>query len=319
MKIARNVFLLAFASVLLASCNKFSNGEVKTFPPRFLDEPFQIIEMNDNVDVRLRHSNADTAAGTIVITTGENLYENITTEIEKVKKSTSHNGFTDTVSYNKLVIRNDNTLDFLRPYDYPLETTVYYDTLLELILNSNANLVTDTLRGYYSWTHFTAMDSLSVTAFDSMAPNLNIRIYGGAGNFNVLTNCYRLVTHYQHGTSNLTLQGQVVRAETFGDYDCHGVIDGFDLEANLYHQVTNFGTNMILVRAFSQIVARNENIGHIYYVKYRKKAKTIIWGHWEDGHHWVPNDTIDSLFYCPQSITKLGVYRDSITSIKDRP
>ena len=312
---ARNVILLACVSLIFGSCHKFSNGDVTT-RTRQISEHFEIIEMYDNVDVKLRHSNADTIGGTIVITTGENLYENITTEIKETQKNVTHNGVTDSLVFNKLIVRNENTLDFLRPYDYPLEMTIYYDTLLELVFNSNGNIITDTLRGYNYWTDFSTSDG---GTFDTLKSNLTIRVHGGSGNFDVLTNCFRLMTHYQYGTSKLTLRGQAVRAETYGDYDCHGVIDGYDLEAISYHQVTSLGTNMIIARAFHQIIARNENIGHIYYVKYRKKAKTIIWGHWEDGHHWVPNDTIDSLFYCPQSITKLGVYRDSITSIKDRP
>lgn len=318
MKKALNVFLLACASFMLVSCHKFSNGEVKTFPPRLLNEQFQIIEMHDNVDVKLRHSTADTAAGTILITTGENLYENITTQIEEMKKSSTHNGITDTLSFNKLVIRNENTLDYLRPYNYPLEMTIYYDTLLELIFNSNGSVTTDTLRGYNHWSNFTSSDSLSLISTDSLTANLYLTVYGGSGDFDILANCYRLATHYQHGTSNLTLHGQATRAETYGDYDCHGIIDGFDLEAQLYHQVTSLGTNKIIVRSFDQIIARNENIGHIYYIRYYKKKETLIHGHMEEGH-WIAAHIIDSVYSCPQSLIRQGVYRDSITSIYDMP
>jgi len=315
MKKALNVILLACASIVFGSCNKFSNGEVST-KTRVLNEPFQIIEMCDDVDVILKHSNADTTAGTILITTGENLYDNISTEIEEVKKTVTHNGLTDTLSFNKLVIRNENTLSFLRPYDYILKMTVYYDTLYELDFNSNANILTDTLRGYDYWTHFSTNESINNISYDSLTANLNLYIYGGSGNYDILTNCFRLTTHYQHGTSNLTLHGLASRAETFGDYDSHGIIDGFDLEAYAYHHVTALGTNKITVRAFHQVIARNENIGHIYYVRYRKN------GSYQHGHivggHWVI-DTIDTVYICPESVTKRGAYKDSITSIYDMP
>ena len=272
--------------------------------------------MYDNVDVKLRHSNADTIGGTIVITTGENLYENITTEITEIKKNVSHNGVTDSLVFNKLIVRNENTLDFLRPYDYPLEMTIYYDTLIELVFNSNGNIITDTLRGYNYWTDFSTSDG---GTFDALKSNLTIRVHGGSGNFDVLTNCFRLMTHYQYGTSKLTLRGQAVRAETYGDYDCHGVIDGYDLEAISYHQVTSLGTNMIIARAFHQIIARNENIGHVYYVKYTKQGTYTHGGYHDENGHWHSAYLADTTYKCPASVTKRGAYRDNITSTYDRP
>lgn len=309
MKKPLNVILLVCAIVAFGSCNKFSNGDVKTTERHI--EPFQIVEMCDNVNVSLKHCNPDTSAGTIYIRTGENLIEHIGTEIEKVKIGVPHNGATDTLTFNKLIISNNNSLNFLRPYDYTLEMTVYYDTLFELIFNSNATITTDTLRGYNLWTNFT-------NTSDSLKSNLLLDVFGGSGDFTVLTNCYRLMTQYQHGTSNITLRGHAMRAETNGDYDCHGIIDGFDLEAHVYHQINSHGTNKIIARAFNQIIALNDNIGHIYYVTYVKPGKVIHWGHL-DSTGWINNDTVDTVYFCPQSITTTGAYKDSITAITERP
>lgn len=309
--------LLVCASLALGACNKLSNGDVIT-QTRNIDHPFQIIEMRDNVDVTLRHSNAENAAGTIIITTGENLIDNINTEIEEVKLHVTHNGINDSVVFNKLVIKNDNGWNFIRPYDYQLEATIYYDTLFELIFNSNANIVTDTLRGYNFWTDFTSYeDSVQITT-DSLISNLHINIVGGSGKFKVLANCYRLMTQYEHGTSDISLYGQAVRAETNAGYDCHGIIDGFDMEASSYHTVNNHGTNKIYGRAFNSFIARNDNIGHVYYVRYQKPGKIIHWGHFEDGH-WVENDTVDTTYTPPLSVIRRGVYSDSISSIHERP
>ena len=316
MKKALNVLLLACASVVFGSCNKFSNGDVTTQTRQ--TETFQIVEMCDNVDVTLKHCDAQNPAGTIIITTGENLIDNIGTEIEEIRISVTHNGVNDTLVFNKLVITNDNNLNFLRPYDYTLETTVYYDSLFELIFNSNATIITDTLRGYNYWTNFNNQSDTTIITADSLRPNILLSVIGGSGDFTVLTNCFRLMTNYIHGTSNLILKGHAVRAETYGDYDCHGVIDGFDMEADSYHMVTALGTNKIIARAFNQIIAQNDNIGHVYYVRYSKPGKIIHWGHHEGGH-WVDNDTIDTLYSCPLSVTKRGVYKDSITSVHDRP
>ena len=312
-----DILLLVCASVVFGSCNKFSNGDVVT-QKRTLDKPFQIVEMCDNVNVTLKHCNADNVAGEIHITTGENLVDNIATEIEEEKKIVTHNGITDTIHFNKLIIRNDNTLNFLRPYDYKLKMTVYYDSLFELNINSNADIITDKLWGYDYWTDFSSQDDSTSVSNDSLTSNLLIYIYGGSGNFSISTNCYKLMTHYQHGTSNLTLHGKVVRAETYGDYDCHGIIDGFDLDADSYHQVTNLGTNIIKAKSFTQIIARNDNIGDIHFLRYRKRGKYIIWGHSSEDNHWIPNDTIDTIYVCPvDHVRRYGAYKENIIEVID--
>lgn len=309
---ARNVFLLVCISVVFGSCNKFSNGVENTWT-RTLDKPFQIVEMRDNVNVTLKHCDVDNPTGSISITTGENLIDDIGTEVEEMKiapTDTIH----DTLYLNKLVISNNNTLSFLRPYDYKLEMTVYYDTLFELIFHSNANITTDTIRGYDYLTDFSDNDDTSHTVYEPKA-NLLLEINGGSGDFHVLTNCYRLMTQYIHGTSNLFLHGKVERAETYGDYDCHGVIDGRDLEAYSYHMINLYGTNKVYAKAFKQIIARNENIGHIYYLRYNKPGIVTYYGHFDDQGHYIPPHTGDTVYSCPLSVIRRGAYKDSITSI----
>lgn len=310
MKKIINVILLVCASIVFGSCNKFSNGGEIT--RQRIVEPFQMVEMCDNVDVMLKHCDELNPAGTIFITTGENLMEGIRTEIEEFTTTVLHDDITDTLHFNKLVISNGNSMSYLRPYDYKLEMTVYYDTLFELIFNSNATITTDTLRGYDYWTNFTDDDDTTLITTDSLRPNLLLDIYGGSGDFTILTNCFRLMTQYQHGTSKVTLQGFAERAETYGDYDCHGIIDGKNLEANEYHMVTSHGTNTIIAKAFNQIIALNDNIGYVYYVRYVKPGKVIHWGHYDDTGHWIQADTIDTLYYCPRSVTKKGSYAENI-------
>ena len=69
--------LLVLISLLLASCNKdifFSNGTT-TQTMRMVSGRFRFIEMYDNVDVKLVHSdgNGNDSTTLIKITTGENL------------------------------------------------------------------------------------------------------------------------------------------------------------------------------------------------------------------------------------------------------
>lgn len=308
MKRKLDILLLACISLLCFSCKEFSNGTV-TEKQYTMGTPFQVIELCDNVNVTLKHSDAINPAGKVIIRTGENLIDRITTEIEEQQIEVDTDNGTDTLLFNKLVIRNENTLDFLRPYDYTLDMTVYYDTLLKIFFNSNGSITTDTLRGYNYLTDFSTEDDSTVY---SLEPNLLLEIIGGSGEFTILTNCYRLITKYAQGTSNITIRGLVERAETFGDYECHGIINDINLEANLYHRVIYYGTNTVYTKAFKQIIARNDNIGRIFYARYLKPGRVIHWGHYDPAVGWIPTDTIDTVYYCPVNVFKSGLRPENI-------
>lgn len=311
MKRALNVILLACAITVLNACNKFSNGDVIE-KSRQLNESFQTIELYDDVNVTLKHCDAANPAGFISIKTGENLWDNIITEVEADTFSLQVQDSTVTIPVNKLIIRNDNNLDFLRPYDYTLEMTVYYDSLISIQFNSNGTVTTDTLRGYNFMTHFTQMSGDEIShEFDSLVSNLHITILGGSGDLNVKTNCYRLTAFYSYGTSNFILSGKAECAEIYGEYDCHGIIDGKDLETDNFYGTYN-GTNIIIAKAFDTFSATNNNIGRFYYVPYSKKTIFIIWGHFNEQHQWVLADTIDTTYYCPRRLVKHGDHIENI-------
>ena len=154
-----NHIFLVFFSLLLCSCGKdiFSNGPVVE-EDRTVHGNYQVIELLDNVDVTLIHRKEEMTPGHIHLRTCENLIEKIGTEIHG----------------DTLTISNNNKFNWLRPYDYPLYMTVYYDTVKEIIFNSNGNLSTDTLYGYTR----PDIDSLS---------HLFVNISGGSGDVKVLT------------------------------------------------------------------------------------------------------------------------------------
>jgi hypothetical protein len=180
--------------------------------------------------------------------------------------------------------------------------TVYYDTIYSLIFNSNATVVTDTLRGYNILTHF---NDHYGNEFDSLAPCLNLEVYDGSGDFTVLLNCCKLKTRYLNGTSTITIKGIAASSIITGGYNCHGIIDGKDMEAN-WSAVSYAGTNTVYVKTFDELHLYNYNIGRIFYVKYDKSMTVIIRPHFVDGH-WMPGDTIeDSIFHCPRHLEKLG-------------
>lgn len=243
--------LLVLISLLLSACGKdifFTNGPT-TQTNRMVPGTFRFLEMGDNVDVRLVHSEGTANDGTtlIKITTGENLVPGITTVIHG----------------DTLVIRNENVLNWLRPYDYPLEATVYYDTLYKIVFNSNGNLSSDTLRGYNRPTSDTV----------NYLSHLYLRVEGGSGDIDLLTCCDRLHTNYEFGTSAVTVKGKAPIAYTTTSYNSHGPFDASGLETNIHYLYAS-GTCTAKVKAYHQVQIENNNNGVNYYVEYTSK-KTV--------------------------------------------
>ena len=247
MKTILNVVLLAFVSVVISSCSKFSNGVVRQ-KEVFLDRKFQIVEMCDNVNVDLKHCDKKNPAGTIIIRASENLLENISTEIVGTAL--------DTTSYNKLIIKNNSSFDYLRPDNYTLEMTVYYDSLLMLIFNSNGTINTDFLRGYK-----TPVTSEGEVKYLS---NLRIEVNGGSGDFTVLTNCELARAYYLFGTSNLILKGTAAASIIYGDYNCNGIIDARALVSN-WTTINYLGTNTVWTNTVDYLKIINNSIGRVFY------------------------------------------------------
>ena len=305
MKKALVTILLAYISLLLCSCHKIGIGDIKDdlLPPV---EPFQVIEIRDDIDVILKHCTADTAAGTIRLKTGENLFDGINAVTEDHLDTEAG----DTLKFTKLIITNDNAYNNFRPYSHTPQMTVYYDTLYKLIFHSNApNIRTDTLRGYNIQTHFTS-DTIE---WDSLAPNLILEVEGGSGNFNVLISCYKIITKYIHGTSTLNIKGQATLASASADYDCHGIINSKGLNTHIYY-VTTYSTNVIKTRAYHLLDIKNGNLGEVHFLKY---YTTKVEHFWNDTLH--QPDSIVKRSVCPEVIHYNGEYLDPWTYDSERP
>lgn len=276
MKRVLDVILLVFASVVFGSCSKnvFSNGDLKERKDTIV-EPFRSIEFCDDVNVTIRHCDEDHIAGLIHLRTGENLMDSITTTIQKEGQG------------NRLVIHNNNTLNYLRPYNYTLEMTVWYDTLHTLVFNSNGTVHTDTLRGIL------VCDTI---ANDSTVhkQKMQINIIGGSGDLVFLMGGGLLYTDYKAGTGNVYAKGASSYAHTQTKYECHGIIDYRNMEIH-NHDIFHQGTNRIYTKVFSNLRVRNLNNGEVHYLKYRKQTFDFIppsegdpWGHHELVWHFCP-------------------------------
>lgn len=300
MKKAPVIILLVFASVAFCSCNKLTVGNI-TDKTLEIKESFQVVELRDDIGISLIHCDASHKAGDIHIKTGENLIDNINAKTER-HFEVNENG--DSTQFTKLVISNDNAFNNFRPHNHEPQMTIYYDSLYKIIFYSNSlNIHTDTLRGYLSSTHF----SNDTIEWDSLAPNLILDVQGGSGNFNILVNCYKLMTKYIHGTSLLTTKGKATLASTYADYDCHGVIDSKELDSHI-HYITTHSTNIIRARTSYLLDVTNNNIGEVHYQKYFAEKKEYFWN--DSLHH---TDSIVRTIVCPEVIHYNGEYLDPWT------
>lgn len=285
MKTARSVFLLVFASVILGSCSKWSNG-VTISETRQVDEAFRIIELRDNVNVTLLHADASHPAGIIEIQTGEKLMDGISTETMEVEETEA----LEPMKFTKLVIRNDNTLSHFRPYDYDISMTVYYDSLYQIIFNSNGILHTDTLRG------------VAIRETDTVVRRIcAIKIDGGSGELYVKLSCEKTTTKYQEGTATVNLSGETTFAHTSASYNCHGQIHAKDLDAHIHYIKPFYSNSLIDAQAYYMLDVENGNIGVIQYLRYRTTIETHPWN--ETLHQF---DTIIEPVQCPRVIRYNG-------------
>lgn len=294
MKKAHVLIFLACVSTLLCSCYKTKIGPIEEETRHV--SPFQVVNICDDIDVKLIHCDADHDAGTIILRAGANLIEGIITETEEEYPVVVNK---DTLYFNRLVVSNDNAFNNFRPHDQAPEMTIYYDSLYKVEFYSNAqNIGTDTLHGYNILTHFT-QDTIE---WDSLASNLLLEINGGSGQFNVLANCYKLTTKYFQGTSKIIVKGKTTLASTFSDYNCHGIIESDGLDSRI-HYINTHGTNIIKVKTFHLLDVKNENIGSVHYKKYFDTLQEVFWN--DTLHNY---DTLVKSFLCPEVICYNGKY-----------
>ena len=289
MKRALNVVLLVCVSVVFWACEKspFSAGAI-TDRYDTIRTPFHTVEFRDNVNVNMKLKDADHPRGLIHIKTGENLIDDIFAEI-------------DTTNGVRLVIGNNNTNNFLRPYDTPLEVDVYYDSIYKIIFNSNGIVDTDTIKGIVHWVQDTVSND-SIKKYQ-----IQIEVDGGSGELHMQLdggNESVLKTNYLIGTADLYAKGSIGYAETRTNYSCHGLVDYRYLEIHS-HRIDHFGTNRVFTKVFSTINAHNYNNGEIYYLKYKKQVHEYIppgedeqWGHYGDVWHYCP----EALYYNDQTL-----------------
>lgn len=258
-----NRFLACISLLLLCSCAKspFSNG-LSTTREGKMDDRFRVLVANDNVDISLQQATETHPAGSYLVSAGDNIIDKILVE------NPSHKTDTGTVvSYDTVVIHNDNRLNWLRPYDTEIKVTLYYDSIREVVFNSNGNLHSDALHGVAEPGISTTVNSQG----DTIVTNthlycLYVNVIGGSGDLNLRVQCDRLSTNYMFGTARVNLKGRCPITFTYTSYNSHGPTDARDLWTN-YHYIYHYGTNIVYAFAKHQIDANIYNNGIIRYRK----------------------------------------------------
>ena len=189
---------------------------------------FTEVHVNDNINISLVRS--DTCY--IEITTGKNIIDNITTEV--------NNGV--------LSICNTTTCNWIRPYDYTLHATLYFKDITNFIFASSGTL--DTKNNYTG---------------QIVSPNYyRFEIHGGSGDVDLnVNNCNDLRIVYQYGSSYLNLHGEdnhnlVIYKRSYG------VIEAQNYDAETVH-VTTDSPSDCYISASESIDATINNLGNIYY------------------------------------------------------
>lgn len=187
---------------------------------------FNEVCLNDDISMSLVRS--DTCY--IVITTGENIIGNITTEVND----------------GRLTISNTTTLNWIRPYNYELSATLYYKDISNFVFSSSKSLTTQN--------QYNDPENENYYRFE---------IDGGSGDIDlVLNDCKNFSFLYQYGTSRVNLHGTNQYIQI--DKRSYGIFDASGLQSK-HVDIHNNSVGDCYIWATEVINARISRHGNIYY------------------------------------------------------
>lgn len=219
------LFTILLMTLGFSSCEKDpgdcfkSTGEVVTEERQF--EDFTTIILNDNINLLLIPS----PSNTLSVSAGKNLMSKIITKV---------NGDTLTIS-------NNNSCNWIRSYNVPIDISLPIKQLNEIIYQSIGDI------------------SCSDTIFSD---SLSVNVIEGAGNINILTNSYLTRANIHYGTANLNLSGRCVLSFVYSV--SFGLIDNRNLEALQIYAITK-SSNDVYLNAKNHMAVEIGNIGNVYY------------------------------------------------------
>lgn len=207
------------------SCKKspLTNGKLIT-ETRTLSS-FNELYLHDNIDVTLVRSDIFK----IEITTGENLMPNIISDVVD----------------GAIFIKNENTCNWLRSYDCPLEAKIYFSGDITSI--------------YYESVGFLKTNDYIM---DDSTSRFDLQIEDGSGEINLKINCKSLYITSNFGTNDIIFEGKA-------DYTCIsqrglGPIKAENFPTKIA-DVYSYSSNNIYVNGYEKLNSYIYDIGSIYY------------------------------------------------------
>lgn len=221
---ARNYIYIFIIMLISVSCGKDpggcfrSTGSITTETRQV--EAFRYLQMENNVDVFLTYN----ASQKVEVRAGENIIPNI--------KSS--------VSNQTLTISNENSCNWVRSYDKPIEVYISTPVLDSIVYKASGNLT-------------------STNQFEG--DSIKLDILEGAGSINLWLDMRRSIFNLSYGTADLTVKGYSHISQIYSE--AYGPADLRDLRTEFTY-LTNNSTNNCYVWATLELECIIENVGDVY-------------------------------------------------------
>jgi hypothetical protein len=222
----------------LAGCNKDGvclKSTGTTVKESRAAQPFHYLEVNDNINVILTQ---DTTQNAISVEAGENLIAGIAAEI----------------SNGHLVLKNNNTCDWLRSYEVPVNVYVTFKELDTIVFQAAGNIGCAN-----TWTN----DSVFVNIIE------------GAGDLHFTVHVAKSTFQIRYGTVSVVVDGKspvtFISSQGYGPFHAENLVSKFTY-------VYTFSPNDVYVYAEEELGVEIGNIGNVYYTGNPKTISKNIYG-----------------------------------------
>ena len=221
-----NIALLILTVAVLSDCKKEEGICVGSTGKVIIQErpaaAFHHVEVYDNINLFLAQ---DTNYNQIKVEAGENLIDGITTEID----------------HGRLKIRNQNSCNWLRSFNIPVNVYIKFRQIDTLITHAAGNIT-----GTNKWNN----------------DLVNIVVEEGGGSIDLDLNVFKSYLVVKYGTFDLNFKGysQVTFISDLG----YGPFNAENLDSKFTYIYTG-SPNDIKVTAYVELTAEIRNAGNVYY------------------------------------------------------
>jgi len=221
----KNHIYIILIMLVAVSCNKnpgdcFKSSGSQSIEIREVDA-FRYLNMGNNVDVFLTYSQTQS----LEVHAGKNILPGIKT----------------TVSDQTLSISNENTCNWVRSYDKPIEVYIGTPILDSIVYSSSGNLT-------------------STNQFSG--DTIKLDVLEGGGSISLWIDMHKSIFNLSYGTVDLTVKGYShishVYSEGYGPADLRNMTTTFTY-------LSNYSTNNCYVQASLDLEVIIENVGDVYF------------------------------------------------------